>query len=232
MEQKQKGLYQKYEVRRSDGKEITQGSFVLELKDSKARKAILTYAAELEKEGENKDLAYDLKSWVAKYEKVDMTPATVIPGNPPNPNENREVMLFDRIVLVPNDKLLDEDTLYVVPPDQVDEYKNDSDLVLPAVLSVDISLYLKYHDNKAKNAKALEVKVQEDPLLAIVVEVIRKEFEQSDYSDFPRFWIDHIDKYKSSLGNKYTEVGESIIKAIKLTEERKKKLSESPNHSN
>ena len=64
---KQKGLYQKYEVKRQDGKQIASGCFVLELKDHKARKALLTYASEVEKEGGNDDLVYDLRNWVAQY---------------------------------------------------------------------------------------------------------------------------------------------------------------------
>ena len=62
--EKQTGLYQKYQVTRNDGKEITSGCFVLELKDPVARIAILAYAEELERLGKHKELAYDLKQWI------------------------------------------------------------------------------------------------------------------------------------------------------------------------
>lgn len=207
MEEKQKGLYQKYTVTRNDGKEISQGSFVLELKDPKARKAILAYAAELEKEGDNKELVYDLKSWVGKHEKVDMVSSNVKKEDPKN-DENREVMLFDRVILVPCDKVLDEESLYVVPPDCVDEYKNDTDILLPGVLSVDMRNYIKYHEDKAR--KDQEKETEEDPLLDSVVSMITGEFHRSEYTDFKRFWEDEDEKYKVMLKDKYNIVGNKL----------------------
>lgn len=208
MEDKQKGLYQKYDVKRKDGREITQGSFVLELKDPKARKAILTYAAELEKEGGNKELVYDLKSWVGKYEKVDMVSSNVKKEDPETDSE-REVMLFERIVLISSNEVLDEDSLYVVPPDQVDEYKNDTDIILPGVLSVDMRPYIKYHEAKARKDQEAIVE-DEDPLLDSVVAMITGEFQRSEYTDFQRFWKDEEEKYKKMLQGKYDVVGEKL----------------------
>jgi hypothetical protein len=219
MEEKQRGLYQKYDVTRKDGREISQGCFVLELKDPKARTAILTYAAEIEKEGNNKELAYDLKSWVGRYQKVNMVPATVEKKDPKVDSE-REVMLFDQVVLIPNDRVLDEDSLCVVPPDQVDEYKNENDIELPGVLSVDMRNYIKFHEARAKKSQEDE---DEDPLLNSVVTMILGEFESSEYTDFTRFWNDEEKKYKTMLKDQYDVVGEKLDSKIS---------SKSPNHSN
>ena len=195
MTEKQKGLYQKYKVSRQDGKIITEGCFVLELKDPKARKALLTYATEVLKEGYDKELAYDLRAWVGQY-------------SDKNSDYTKDVMLFDRSVLIKGGTLLDEETLYVVPTDSVDEYKNEEDLVLPAILSVDMQIYNKFHEEKAAKEKALKEGM--DPLLKVVVDQIIERFTNSEYQDFPRFWFDNEDEYKNMLQSKYDEVGDTV----------------------
>lgn len=204
MSDKTKGLYQKYSVSRNDGKEISQGCFVLELKDPKARKAILAYAEEVEKEGLNKELAYDLKQWVGRYQKVE---------------SNKDVKLFELITLIPDDKILDQDSLYVVPPDDVEEYAQPNDLRLPGVLSVDMTLYnenLKQKKEQVKNEP-------EDPLIGFVAEGIVKNFEESEYTDFERYWVENKESYESKFGDRC----EDIVQKVRTEVQNK-----SPNQTN
>lgn len=64
---KEKGLFQKYHVTRTDGKPVD-WCFVLELKDEYARIALETYADQCE--AEYPDLADDLRQKVFEYEEI------------------------------------------------------------------------------------------------------------------------------------------------------------------
>jgi len=193
MGEKLKGLYQKYTVERNDGREISHGCFVLELKDPKARKALLVYAAEVEKEGVDDALAYDLRSWVGKYEPVAAT-------------KKDEFKTFNMAVLLDKSKELDVSTLYIIPSENSEEYKGEQDLVLPAVVTVDMKPFLEYHAEQEARKKELDS--LEDPLLNMAVNMVIKEYQDSDYADFSRFWDESMGKYQEMFQEKYKLVEE------------------------
>ncbi len=144
----QTGLYQKYKVSRNDDKEITDGCFVLELKDPNARKAILAYATAVEDSGGDKDLAQDLKSWVAKVDPSMIVAPSKATVQVVTTTEAGQTMLFDRIVLIKGSDTLDDDSLYIVSPDEVEDYACDQDLRLPAKVVVEVDSYIEYQNNQ------------------------------------------------------------------------------------
>jgi len=67
MDDKSRGLYQKYKVERTDGKPL-EDCVVLELKDPLARAALWTWVSEVEKYG-YKQLARDTEAKLIDYAK-------------------------------------------------------------------------------------------------------------------------------------------------------------------
>lgn len=215
MSEAQEGLYQKYKVERLDGKNMSMGCFVLELKDPKARTAIVAYANELEKENASDALAYDLKTWVARYDPiVQVTPSEIIKNfqsNMESTGASNVVRTFDRVVLLkPRDELTAE-TLYIVDPTDTDIYKMDGDIELDAFLTVDLTNLNKYKEEKKAKEEKLEAAAKEDPMLSIVVTQIETDFGDSPYTDKLRYWKDHVEHYEKLLKDNYDLIREKFL---------------------
>jgi hypothetical protein len=197
-----KGLYQKYSVSRNDGKEISQGCFVLELKDPIARKAILAYAEELGVQGKEPKLAYDLKAWVNKHEPVVAAPVKL-------PEENPENLSFERVVLIKKGKPVISENLYIVDPEDVEEYRQADDLELNATISVKMDKYYEY-------MKTLEDKEETVSIVCHTVDKLIKEWKETDNIQPDMFWKAKEEMVKMFLEPKLEEVKEKFLKACKL----------------
>ena len=182
MEKEDKGLYQKYKVERNDGKEITTGSFVLELKDQHARTAILAYASALEKSGEKKDLVYDLRTWVAKHQA---------------PEEHSNTYTFKRLVVVPacTDTISNEN-VYIQPfcsNEVVGGYDEEESIVLDAIITVDTKPFTKHKLNLISKEQVEKNKVIE----SIAKFVINEYMDTPEYISVEQMWNDKKDFYVS-----------------------------------
>ena len=209
------GLYQKYTVERIDGRDMSMGCFVLELKDSKARKAIWAYAKELEKEDSTSVLAYDLKAWVGKYETITDADVAAYSSTPLKKKEIAQpvtpTQVFERIVLLKKDMDLNTENLYVVNPEDVNDYRMEGDLELGAKLTVDLTNLEKYIEEKRRKEQEVKEHESSDPMFNIVMKQIYKDFEDSPYTDKFRYWDDHDKHYNKLLGETFGVVREKFL---------------------
>ena len=197
MDKENKGLYQKYKVERNDGKEITTGSFVLELKDPHARTAILSYADELEKSGEKKDLVYDLRSWVSRYQL---------------PEEKRTAITFKRLAVVnPDKEALHGDDVYIISLDNeecVDEYTVDGGIILDAVISIDMKPFTAYKMKQAEKENSKENKARE----SIAKFVINEYMDNTEYISLEQMWEDKREFYTGTFNQEADKLWKEITK--------------------
>lgn len=184
MDKENKGLYQKYKVERNDGKEITTGSFVLELKDPYARTAILAYADELEKAGEKKDLIYDLRSWVSRYQ---------------TPEEKKSIITFKRLAVIgPNEDSVSSEAVYIIPPENngvLHEYTEDGSIILDAIVSVNTKPFTEYQLEKSAKENDKEYQA----VISIASFVINEYMDTPEYVSIEQMWEAKKDFYTNTF---------------------------------